>query len=259
MLTAASLRADDITTLSGEKFIGVTISRAEPDGLVVIKSDGIVKIPFSDLSPELRAKYGYDPQKAAQYNAAVQAAAAQFNAGVQAAPTQGQAAQQGIEEGKKNAKWIVGKVVAVRDNGILLDPPNQGDSGDYELGATELARQRFRQERASLDAAFQEYLAKGGTFFRSVRGMRYIAQHWIKAPDDYQKYFSLTELHQAKNFLGSLGVFPPIDTEEAVFVRYTSRRNVVDGDYLSLWLVEDGTVESEGGKTYRAYKLLGSN
>ena len=62
--------ADDITTIRGEKFTNVSISRVEPDGIVVIKSDGIVKIPFGDLSPELRAKYGYNPEKAAQFNAA---------------------------------------------------------------------------------------------------------------------------------------------------------------------------------------------
>jgi hypothetical protein len=70
ILVGAALRADDITTLRGEKFTNVIISRVEPDGIVVRKRDGIMKIYFSDLSPELRRKYGYDPEKAAELPAA---------------------------------------------------------------------------------------------------------------------------------------------------------------------------------------------
>src|SRR6266571_1550058 len=42
-----------------------TISRAEPDGLVIVFPGGIVKIPFTELSPELREKYHYEAPAAA--------------------------------------------------------------------------------------------------------------------------------------------------------------------------------------------------
>ncbi len=193
IIMAASLRADDIVTLHGEKLTGVTVSRVEPDGLVIIKSDGIVKIPFTELSPELRNKYSYDPEKAAQFRAAEQAAAAQFNASTQSAAAQqqtGAAAENQLEQGKKSAKWIIGKVQRVQENGILIRPPSDLDgrvsyvSDEDQLGVTDLAIQRFNREKGSLPADFQAYLAKGGTFFGSFRGMRYIAANSIKSASD---------------------------------------------------------------------------
>src|SRR5437762_5903665 len=104
LLGALLLYGEDITTLKGEKFVGVTISRIEPDGIVVLKSDGIVKIPFTDLSPELRAKYGYDPEKATEFSSALRAADAQRQAEVakqQAAANAVVAAQQHQERTQK--------------------------------------------------------------------------------------------------------------------------------------------------------------
>jgi hypothetical protein len=127
IIAGSRLCADDITTLRGEKFPNVTVSRVEPDGIVVIKSDGIVKIPFSDLSPELRAKYGYDPEKAAQYNAAVQAAAAQFNAAVQAAPAQGESTATPAQLPKEHIVRIFGKVRTAGQVGLLVETGLQYD------------------------------------------------------------------------------------------------------------------------------------
>jgi hypothetical protein len=267
IITAAGLRADDITTLRGEKFVGVTVSRVEPNGIVITKSDGIVKVLFTDLSPELRSKYGYDPEKAAQFSAAEQAAAAQFNASAQSAAAQQQtvaAAENQTEQDKKNARWIVGKVQRVQENGFLIQPPRDSDgkvsyvSDEDQLGVTNLAIERFNREKSSMPADFQGYLAKGGTFFGSVRGMRYIATNWIKSPNDYQTYFSLEKLFQTKNFLKDLAVLPPVESDQEVFVRAAGSLGVVDGDYVSLWIVPDEIARSEGGSTYRGYRLLGS-
>jgi hypothetical protein len=115
ILTAASLRADDITTIRGEKFTNVSISRVEPDGIVVRKSDGIVKIPFSDLSPELRAKYGYDPEKAAQYNAAAQAAVAELQQQMEQTSRDGKV----METVEKSAMEIRAKILQVTADGVL--------------------------------------------------------------------------------------------------------------------------------------------
>lgn len=124
-LTAACLHADDITTLRGEKFTSVTVSRVEPDGIVLIKSDGIVKIPFSDLSPELRAKYGYDPEKAAQYNAAVQAAASQraAEAGAVEAANAGAATQAAAVKAQQED---LAKVKKYRIEGVVFEKTGEG-------------------------------------------------------------------------------------------------------------------------------------
>jgi hypothetical protein len=70
--------ADDFKTTNGEEYKNVTVSRVEPDGIVVTFSAGIVKIPFTDLSPELQKKYGYDPKSAATYAADLREKEAQF-------------------------------------------------------------------------------------------------------------------------------------------------------------------------------------
>ena len=58
-LSLTILRADDIKTTTGQEYKDATISRAEPDGLVIMYSAGIVKIPFTELSPEIQKKYGF--------------------------------------------------------------------------------------------------------------------------------------------------------------------------------------------------------
>lgn len=69
-------RAEEITltTIHGRTITKAELSRVEPDGLVLMTSDGIEKIPFTILSAELQQKYGYDPSKASIYSASVAAA-----------------------------------------------------------------------------------------------------------------------------------------------------------------------------------------
>lgn len=47
---------------------GATLSNVEPDGITVAYEDGIRKIEFKDLPEMTRAKYGYDPEVAAEYS-----------------------------------------------------------------------------------------------------------------------------------------------------------------------------------------------
>src|SRR5436190_5382351 len=61
--------ADDFKTIIGKEYKGVTVSRVEPDGIVIKFSGGIVKIPFTELSPEIQTKYGYNSQAAVAYSA----------------------------------------------------------------------------------------------------------------------------------------------------------------------------------------------
>jgi hypothetical protein len=61
--------ADDFKTIDGKEYKNVKVSRVEPDGVVITFSGGIVKIPFTELPPEIQKKYGYDPQAATTYSA----------------------------------------------------------------------------------------------------------------------------------------------------------------------------------------------
>jgi hypothetical protein len=64
---ASIVLAEDFKTIDGKEYKNVTVSRVEPDGIVVTFSGGIVKIPFTELSPEIQRKYGYDLKAAADF------------------------------------------------------------------------------------------------------------------------------------------------------------------------------------------------
>ena len=55
----------NLTTLNGKKYTGVTVTRVEGDAIAINHDDGTARVYFADLPPELRTKYGYDPNKAA--------------------------------------------------------------------------------------------------------------------------------------------------------------------------------------------------
>ena len=46
--------ADDIKTNNGKEYKNAIVSRVEPDGIMIKFSGGLVKIPFTDLSEELK-------------------------------------------------------------------------------------------------------------------------------------------------------------------------------------------------------------
>ena len=68
--------ADDFTTTDGKKFEGVTVTRIEADGIMVMTDSGIAKIFFAKLPEDVQKKYGYDPAKAAQFQQQMQIDAA---------------------------------------------------------------------------------------------------------------------------------------------------------------------------------------
>src|SRR6266404_4720233 len=59
--------ADDFKTNTGQEYRNATVTRVEPDGIVITFSGGIVKIPFTELSAELQKKYGYNPKAAGDF------------------------------------------------------------------------------------------------------------------------------------------------------------------------------------------------
>jgi hypothetical protein len=61
--------ADDIKTLTGKEYKDVTVSRVEPDGIVLTGKAGISKVYFTELPRDVQQRFGYDPQKAGDYSA----------------------------------------------------------------------------------------------------------------------------------------------------------------------------------------------
>jgi len=61
------LRADDFTTLDGDRYAHAIIKRVEPDGLVIFYADGVAKLKFKNLPSSIAVKYGYNPTAEAEF------------------------------------------------------------------------------------------------------------------------------------------------------------------------------------------------
>jgi hypothetical protein len=59
--------ADDFKTIDGKEYKNVTVSRVEPDGIVLITKSGISKVYFAELPKEVQERFHYDPEKAAEF------------------------------------------------------------------------------------------------------------------------------------------------------------------------------------------------
>ncbi len=64
-------------TIDGTTYEEVRWQRVTPTTVTIFHKTGVATIPLDKLPPELQKRFGYDPDKAASYNAAQQQAAAQ--------------------------------------------------------------------------------------------------------------------------------------------------------------------------------------
>jgi len=113
-----------LTTTSGKTFEAVAIKRVDPDGLSILHKDGVAKVLFTDLSEELRAKFGYDAQKAQAFQGAQ--ASAQSELAKKEAEEEAAAAVK--KEREKNAVRIEGRIIQVVPDGMIIDMEWHGSS-----------------------------------------------------------------------------------------------------------------------------------
>src|SRR2546423_7920840 len=59
--------ADDFKTIDGKEYKNATISRVEPDGIVLITKSGISKVYFTELPKDVQERFHYDAAKAAEF------------------------------------------------------------------------------------------------------------------------------------------------------------------------------------------------
>jgi thioredoxin 1 len=65
---ASAVVADDFKTIQGKEYKGVTVSRVEPDGIVLKTKSGISKVYFVELPKEVQDRFHYNPAVAAAYS-----------------------------------------------------------------------------------------------------------------------------------------------------------------------------------------------
>ncbi len=66
---AAAAFSEDFKTINGKEFKDATITRVEPDGIVVKTKSGMSKVYFAELPKEVQERFHYDPQQASTYSA----------------------------------------------------------------------------------------------------------------------------------------------------------------------------------------------
>jgi len=63
MLSASFALAEDFTTINGKEYKDVTVSRVEPDGIVLKTKSGIPKVYFRELPTEVQERFLPSPPK----------------------------------------------------------------------------------------------------------------------------------------------------------------------------------------------------
>jgi hypothetical protein len=64
-LSGSLALADDFKTIDGKEYKDVTVSRVEPDGIVLKAKSGISKVYFIELPKEVQERFHYNPESAA--------------------------------------------------------------------------------------------------------------------------------------------------------------------------------------------------
>src|SRR4029077_10412245 len=64
---ASATRADDFKLIDGKEYKNVTVSRVEPDGIVLRTKSGISKLYFVELPKEVQERFHYNAAIAAAY------------------------------------------------------------------------------------------------------------------------------------------------------------------------------------------------
>ena len=65
----ATAFSEDFKTVNGKEYKDATITRVEPDGIVVKTKSGMSKVYFAELPKEVQERFHYDPQTSTAFSA----------------------------------------------------------------------------------------------------------------------------------------------------------------------------------------------
>src|SRR5438477_5312835 len=104
---ASAALAEDFKAIDGKEYKNVTVSRVEPDGIMLISSSGISKVYFTELPKEVQERFHYDQAKSAAYSA-------EQNARLQTLEKQQEEVmRKRAEEAEKNNKYAADQLAAL--------------------------------------------------------------------------------------------------------------------------------------------------
>src|SRR5438874_9682809 len=105
-LITRGLFAEDFKTIDGKEYKNVTVSRVEPDGIMLTSSSGISKVYFTELPKDVQERFHYDSVKSAAYSAGQ-------NAGLEALQKQQEEVmRKRAEQAEKNNRYDAQQLAA---------------------------------------------------------------------------------------------------------------------------------------------------
>jgi hypothetical protein len=164
-LASVSL-AEDFKTIDGQEYKDVSVSRVEPDGLVLITSTGISKIYFAELPKDVQERFHYDPAKAAAFVSEQNAERERFQ-------KQGEEARKRAEETEKYWREQTGTKAQPQAD-VDQSPPRTQSRRSSETNArwsNQVATEHLYQ--LAQDHTIQIRAGLNGASIRLKRGDRY--------------------------------------------------------------------------------------
>lgn len=144
---ARILQGEEFTTLDGEHYAGATLKRVEPDGVVIAYSDGIKKLKFQKLPPEVCAKYGYNPETEARYIAQRQSnEASAYQALLPAPPKTPQLLQNNVDSQQSLNPAIRRRIETATWNCNCIQKQISAAEAELNSGVSSSAQAIIRQE-----------------------------------------------------------------------------------------------------------------
>jgi len=151
--------AENFQTIYGKEYKDATVSRVEPDGIVLRTESGISKVYFTELPKEVQERFHYNAAKAAQFTTVQQAAVAQSNAAT-AAEQQQQAQErqrQAAALAQQRQSQMQQEQMAAQQEQRRLEAQQKQDA---KIAAQKQARQQQQRKRRTA----------GGTLRRTIPG-----------------------------------------------------------------------------------------
>ena len=130
VLCASPALADDFKTINSKEYKNATVSRVEPDGIVIKGKSGIVKLYFTELPKDVQERFHYDPQKGAEFTSRT----------IEEIKL---SQQQEIEAGKKRSEEIARNLERVRQQ----EEAEMQRQHEAKMQRQQLATQQQRQVR----------------------------------------------------------------------------------------------------------------
>ena len=182
VLLAFAASADDFRTIDGKEYKNVTVSRVEPDGIVLVTRSGISKVYFTELPKEVQERFHYDAAKGDAYSA-------EQNAALEQARNQQEEAMRQKAEATERKNNAAGGELAARESANNQQNNVQALQASY----SELQKQEDDLVRRIQEA---ERLPRYLTGQSGSKHYSYLNPAWQYVPD-WQK--SLSDVRHEKD------------------------------------------------------------